>query len=543
MEDTDNEFTLGRPAKDAYGSLCSKRTPVVDMARLMAELTIPSAFPPEGYETGDDLPGNNQSAAAGFVNGLASTLMFMAFPPGQPIASFKVDEHRIQPDIDADPAMYSMVLLGLARLEIAHREKLATTPIATVYTEYLKQLLIAGNALWKHLKLREPTFHRCDTYVVKRAASGKPLVTILEEVVSLQDLDDDMRYFILSRPGAADHKDLKDVDEWERTACIHSVCKLKVDASGDASWLYWEEWEGHKLPGTEVETDYDTPPMWPGWLIPVPGKNWGRSYCEEYRGDLYSLEAHWSGINDITAAQALALMFVRPGSATSLKAVREARNLSMLPGDPDDVGMFRSEKGADLNGVGTTAEQVERRLARAFLQQQAIQRSGERVTAEEIKRLGQELDKLTGGLYTQIAQGSQQIIITRAIRLNEEDDKALPELPADVVSVKVATGIDALGNSNEFDNLVEFATTGQALFPKQYEVTVSAREGLLRLASYKGVKPDGLIKTEEAMAEEGQQDMAAQMAATMLDKGTGPAINALAAGGGLPSAAPEAAAP
>lgn len=524
-----SEFTLGddQKAEAVYLQLQTGRQQVIDMGRQMAELTIPAVFPPDGYSTGDDLPGNNQSLTAMAVNTLSSNIMFMAFPPGQPIVRLDVEETKMAAEIAEEPEVYSKTLLGLSRLELSHRKRLQATPIATTYNNYVKLLLVCGNALWKHLKLNEPMYRRPDCYVVQRSQSGLPLLTILEDHVRLQAMSKTHRDQI-ARLAPKDF--FKNKKEWEKEVTIYSVCKLKVgetDKDEDKSWLYWEEWEGHILEGTAVETDFDVPPMHPGWLIPVPGQNWARGYCEDYRGDLFVVEQHASAINDGASAAALALMFVKPGQ-TSLKAVREARNLSVLPGSAADVTMFRTEKTADFNFVVSNLEVAARRLSAAFMMQTSVQRQGERVTREEIVRIGTELDKALGGLNTQIAQYNQRPIIIRAIRLHESEDKSLPPIPDDIVSIQVITGTDALGASLEADTLQQYAEEGARAFPKTFEQVHNSGDYFRRMAAARGIKPDGLVKSPEQMQEDQAQAQQQAVQQQLLDKGTGPAVKGMA---------------
>lgn len=193
-DDTDdNKYSLGKDVKaeDVYNRLTTKRQAVVDMGRLMAELTVPSVFPPDGYQTGDDIPGNNQSIGAQCLNTLASALMFMAFPPNQPIMRLKALEYMVQEEVDKDPELWERITTALSRLELTHRERLQTTPIETAYVEYIKILLVGGNALWKHLRLATPTAHRPTCYVVKRDKAGEQLLVIHKETVNLQGMDQD----------------------------------------------------------------------------------------------------------------------------------------------------------------------------------------------------------------------------------------------------------------------------------------------------------------------------------------------------------------
>lgn len=524
------EYSLGKgqTAESVYDKLSGgTRQSVCDMGRRMAELTVPAVFPPEDYQPGDNLPGNNQSLGAHCVNTLTSHLEFMAFPPGQPIMRLPIEEHKLQPLADQDPQMWSKAVLAMARLEMAHRTKFQTTQLETAYAGYMKLLLVAGNALWKHIHLAEPSYHRPDCYVVKRNVGGTPLMTVHKEMMALSTMDESHVDFIMANADDDLRKDWADKPDWEKEVKVYS-CMILSREGDDKVWRYWQEFEGHVIPGTEVTTDYDNPPMWPGWLIPVYGADWGRGYCEEYRGDLYTTEAHSSALNDGASLAALSLLMVKPGSATSIKQVREAKNLSTLPGDAEDLSVFRSDKTADYNFVIQNYEIISRRLSAAFLLQSSVSRNAERVTKEEIQRLGQELDKAMGGLYTQIAQGNQRVIITRAVRLHEEDDKDLPEIPDEYVRIEVITGKDGLGQSLEFDNLTDYAAAGNAAFPQSFEAAHNALDYFRRLASSKGIKPDGLVKDEKQMAEEAQQEQQRQMSATLLDKATGPAVKGMA---------------
>lgn len=536
----EGEYSLGMKAEAFYDSLTGRRQAVEDMARKMAELTLPFSFPPLGYIEGDDLPGNNQSIGAQCVNTLVSKLADVAFPPGHPCLRLLPEETDIQAALDQDPEQWANIELALTRLAITHTTAFYTIGMRSAYIEYIRQLLVAGNAMWKHLKWRSPTWHRMDSYVVQRSTTGLQLAVVHKVCVSLAGLDDDTRAFVEERlqdTSKPTDQPPQGKNKWQQEVDIYCAQMYIPPASGDdeteGSFRYWEEFKGEYIPDTGVETDYDSPVMHAGWLIRTAGHNWSPSYCEMYRGDLYTVEAAASGMNDITAAAALSLMFHKPGSQSSIKQVREARNLSILPGSAEDLTMFRAEKSADNNTVGGNLEQAARRLSSAFLMQSAIQRSGERVTAEEIQRLGTELDKALGGLYTNISDGNQKPIIVRAVTLHEERNPKL-RLPRDKVTVEVITGIEATGDSIEASNLVDWGSVMSKMWGPKGVEQVDVNNFGKRYATLKGIKPDGLVLTPQQVATNGQQQQQAGMMQEAVSKGIGPGIKALAdrAGGG-----------
>jgi hypothetical protein len=509
-------------AAAAYDTLSKDRRSVEDLGRMMAELTIPSVFPPEGYKPGDNLPGNNQSLGARCVNTLASKLMFMAMPPGRPMMRFEVIEHRLQDEIRQNPDLWSRVELGLSRLEQAHRQRAGTTSLRSSYVGMMKLLLVAGNGCWKHIKLESPTYWRPDSYVVQRDNEGNQLLVILQECVVLASLEPDIKEFIL-----ANNEELEEEPEWETEVEIYSVCKLHVGEDGERTWCYWQEYEGEIIPDTEVETDFDVPPLYAAWLIPVYGENWGRSYCEEYRGDLYTVENHAAAINDGAAAASLHLTFVKPGSRTSVKQIREAPNLSVLAGDAADVTTLRTEKASDYKFVAENYQEAARRLGYAFLLHQAIQRDAERVTAEEWQQMAAELDQAMGGLYSELAQRFQRHVVNRYVALHEDSDKNLPALPPGLIQVGVVTGIDALGRTTEGVALVRFGTTMQQVFGPKGVQALDEGDFARRLAASEGIQPEGLVKDQQRVAQDNQQ-MEGQMARkAIVEKGTGPLVSAM----------------
>lgn len=520
------DYSLGEPAESVYNQLNMNRQAVIDTARLMAELTIPSLVPPDGWKTGDQICANNQSLGSRCVNNLAANLVFMAFPPNQPVMKLEAIEYEVQEQVNQDPELWAKMEIALGRLAEAHRKRLMSdTTLLSAYTHAMKLLIVAGNCLWKHNKLSSPTVYDPCHYAVKRNATGDPLLVIHKECLSLQTLSPDFRDQIYQG-----QPELRRQPQWEQEAEIYTVCKLDRAEGDEPVWHYWQEHKGTLLEGTEVETDFDDAPMVPLWMIPVYGQDWGRSYCEEYRGDLFCAEALSSATMDAASLAALSLLFVNPSGRTSLKQVREARNLSTFAGKAEDLSVFRSEKGADMAFVMKKGEEVDHRLGMAFLLNFAIQRNGERVTAEEIRRLGSELDKALGGLYSELAQKTTRPVVLRFMHLNEEENPKLPKLPKGIVQVQVITGMDALGDSKEVQDLEDLAAAVSKFFPKDAADILNSIGWSMRYAAAKGIKPDGVVNSPEAVKANRAQQAQDAMKQTLLEKGTTPAVSGLAQG-------------
>jgi hypothetical protein len=223
------------------------------------------------------------------------------------------------------------------------------------------------------------------------------------------------------------------------------------------------------------------------------------------------------------------MALIAPGASTNVKQFREAPNLSVLPGKEGDISFPATNKTGDGRFVSEHADGIARRLARAFLAQSSVQRDGERVTAEEITRLGTELDKAMGGLYTAIAQRNWRPVLKRGIALHEDSNKKLPQLPKGMVTIDVITGQDAMGSSGEKAGLIELGKSVAETFtnPEVADV-LNKLDFTQRLAASIGLKTDGLVPSNEEYAQSQASKQQQGMMNTLMEKGTTPAVKGIA---------------
>jgi hypothetical protein len=164
--------------------------------------------------------------------------------------------------------------------------------------------------------------------------------------------------------------------------------------------------------------------------------------------------------------------------------------------------------------AANSAKSIEDRLSRAFLLNSSIQRNGERVTAEEIRYLAQELETGLGGVYSIMSQEFQLPLIKR-LMAQMESQKRLPKLPKKLVKPKITTGIEALGRGNDADKLDGFIQgIGVEFGPQVLAQFINVSEYLSRRATARGVDPKGLVKGQDevnaAQAAAQKQAMIAQ---------------------------------
>ena len=258
----------------------------------------------------------------------------------------------------------------------------------------------------------------------------------------------------------------------------------------------------------------------------IDGEDYGRGFVEEYIGDIRSLESLTKSIVEASAAAAKVLFMVNPNGTTRARTLAEAPNGAIVQGSEGDVSVLQLNKFNDLRTAQTTMASITDRLSQAFLLTSGVVRDAERVTAEEIRMLSQELEAALGGLYSLLAQEMQLPIVTRLMdRMSKE--KRLPKLPKDIVKPTIVTGVEALGRGNDLNRLDMFlAGANQVVGPQAVNQYLNVSDYFKRRATALGIETEGLIKTEEEIQQAMQMQQQQEMMMKLGSPAVAPAINA-----------------
>jgi hypothetical protein len=225
-------------------------------------------------------------------------------------------------------------------------------------------------------------------------------------------------------------------------------------------------------------------------------------------GDLRSLEALTQAIVQGSAASAKVLFMVRPNGTTKSKDLSKAPNGAFVNGDANDVSTLQVQKSGDFRVALETMRMINDRLASAFLLNSSVQRAAERVTAEEVRYMAQELETALGGVYSILSQEFQLPLINLLLNTLVKQGK-MPKMPKDSVKPTVVTGIEALGRGQDLNKLATFLQYLQPLGAEVIASEMNLNDYIDRLAASLGIDTSGLIKSEEQKAQE--QAMQQQM--------------------------------
>lgn len=481
------EQDVGTVAK-RYSQLESERDTFLERGREAAKLTIPTLLPDEGHSGSTIYATPYQGIGARGVNNLASKLLLALLPPNSPFFRLTIDDFDLQAIAGNNRGQ---VEEGLARIERAAMQEIESKAIRVPVFEALKLLIVTGNALVYMPKEGGMKVFRPDRYCIKRDAMGNLLEIITKESVSALMLPEEVRSIIPPSETPVKNYDL--------------YTHVRATSRG---FEVHQEVAGIEVPKSRGTFKKDNNPFIPLRFIRIDGEDYGRGFIEEYIGDLRSLEALTQAIVQGSAASAKVLFLVRPNGSTKSRDLARAPNGAFLNGDANDVSTLQVQKAGDFRVSLETMRMINDRLSAAFLLNSSVQRAAERVTAEEIRFMAQELETALGGVYSILSQEFQLPLINLLLETLTKQGK-MPRMPKDSVKPTVVTGIEALGRGQDLNKLATFLQYLQPLGTEVIASEMNIGDYIDRLAASLGIDTSGLIKSPEQKAQE--QMMAQQM--------------------------------
>lgn len=489
-----------------YAALENDRNVFLQRGRECSLLTVPSILPPAGFSAASRLPTPYQSLGARGVRTLASKLLLSLFPSNTPFFEYKIDDQTLA-KLGAKRGEFEK---ALASRERATCTELDTSVFRPAAFQALTHLIVTGNAMFYLPKKQgdRAQMYRIDQYVTRRDPAGNLMEAIIRERLDVLSLPLDLQARIAATKEFAG----RDKNTYAKTEVdLFTSITLK----SDGKYHVFQEACGVVLPGTEGTYTKENMPYFALRFSSQPGEHYGRGYVEEYLGDLDSLEALSEALVEGSAASARIVFMVNPSGVTSLKVVATAKTGDTVSGNAEDVKVMQVMKGADLEIAKKQAEEISTRLSYAFLLHSAVQRTGDRVTASEIRYMASELDDGLGGVYTLLAADFQ----SPCVRLFEKRMEArlkVPELPSDMVHPVLISGLEAIGRGHDQQNLHMFAQDIiQVLTPQIAAQYLNFDEYLKRASAGYGIDPEGLVKSAEEVQAAQQQAQQAQMMQTL----------------------------
>ena len=493
-------------ARERYNKLTSDRSQFLDTAVECSKLTLP-------YLISDDLSTKYnhkalrspwQSVGAKAVVTLAAKLMLALLPPQTTFFKLQIRDDKLGEEIPKE--VRSELDLSFSKMERMIMDYIAASSDRVVVHQALKHLIVGGNALVFMSKdgLKHYPLNR---YVVSRDGNGNVLEIVTKELISKKVLGVELPE---PKPNSVvDGNRGSDGDDVE----VYTYVKLD---SKSGRWVWHQEVDDMILPKSRSTAPKNASP----WLVlrfnTVDGEDYGRGRVEEFIGDLKSLEGLSQALVEGSSAAAKVVFLVSPSSTTKPKTIADAGNGAIVQGRPEDVAVIQVGKTADFNTANQMVQQLERRIADAFMQLNV--RQSERTTAEEVRLTQMELEQQLGGIFSLLTIEFLVPYLNRTLLVLQRN-KEIPNIPKDLVRPSIVAGVNALGRGQDRESLTAFIQTiAQTLGPEALMRFINASEAIKRLAAAQGIDVLNLVKTEEQMAQEMQQQQQAAAQQSLVDQ-------------------------
>jgi len=480
--------------KKQYDAAATKREPFLRRARQYAELTIPSLLPPLGSNGTQDLPEPYNDFGGQAVTTLASKFLLAMLPPNELAAKLGVsNDVLLKSGTDTTPPDVEQ---GLAKSEKLIREEVERLLWREPTYLTMQLLLVTGSGCEVMMPDGSIKVFRLDQFITHRDATGKAVKIITLETLSPATVPVEMQDLIAPDKQKNPDAQIELYTIWERQA--------------DGRYKSWQEIDSKRVPRSTGLYEEDELNVWvPRWAA-VPKEDYGRSKIEEHIGAFRTLENASRSLVEGVAMASRHITLVNPNAAGgNLRArIAKATNGSVLSGREDDVKMLKFD---NINGVELaekTVVRVTQKLAAAFLMASDLRRDAERVTAEEIRMLAQELESGLGGAYTLITGNLMRPRFNRLVKVMKKA-RRLPEWPKGTIAITITTGIAALGraaDAQKYGEAIGLITN----LPPQFQGRIKEDDLLKGWFTSRGMP--AMVRTDAEMQAEAQRMIAQQAA-------------------------------
>jgi len=493
-------------AESRWKELEQYRSEYLQRAIECSALTLPTMIPESdlnssGGGVGGRIASLRQGAGARGVSSLAAKLLLALMPPSQPFFRLTIDAGKVREWLQGQPGQaesdvltkLDQMLSSMERQILMRFDKLQAR---NAVFEATKHLIVGGNAL---LYVGSDTIrmYGLRSFVIDRDPEGNVSEIIIREQVS-------ERYMPAREPKESMSDDGSDDKEDVYTM-------VTIDPTADPQVEWYQEYDGEKLRGTAGFSKLDANPWIPLRLHRIAGESYGRGLVEEVIGDLQSLESLARAIVEGSLIAARAIGLVNPNGVTRADVLARAENGAIVPGNAADVEFLQVQKQNDFATALQTMQLIERRLQYTFLTNEATRRDAERVTAEEIRLMAEQLEQGLGGVYSVLSSEMQLPLIRRVLNLMQKEG-GLPPIPEGLVEPQVTTGLEAIGRGNDKQRLTNFLqTVAASIGPEQFMQYINPAELIRRFAAADGIDTAGLVKDDQQLQAEQAQNQQAMV--------------------------------
>jgi len=465
--------------KEFYNKYAGDRQSYEDMAVRISKMTLPYLMPEQGFSSSSKLSDTiAQSYCGRMLNTLKAKMGMSLLPPSTSSFRLSPDAEALEMITGGNPDMNAEVNAKISSVTARINNEIENQQIRDKVFDMLLQLIGVGSCIIEKIEDDGIMVHTLRNFAVDLDSTGEARTMCIVE----------------------DKKDLPEGVVPKAEEDEYKLYTLIERNNEDGKW-YVTQAIDDEIVGKEIKyTDDKLPFEYVGWTF-VTGDKYHRSYAEDYIDDMENYNSLANLITKGSIIAAKSLIFVdQRGNRTKLRDVANSKNGDVINGKSDDVSSFTLDKNYDFQIPMERLQDIGKNLASAFLMNESVTRDAERVTAQEIRFMAQELESSSlSGIYSKLSKKvSKRIVqwIMDEIGIKFEG-----------IGINIITGLDALGRSQEAQKLDSLVMRMANMGLNQW---LNEAELISRYASFDGIDVTGLVKTPSQVAQERQQQAQAQ---------------------------------
>ena len=506
------EKAKGKTLAQEFQQLDSKKLSMYRRCEEYATWTLPYVFPVMGIKDQEN-QGASDSTGAMAVNNLSNKVTMTLFQPNSPFfrltASNKVLTELKKAAEDGDTEAGNVLATIDQRLADAEKDAMQAlnyNRFRTEATNVVKSLIITGNALMYHPENGKVQSYGFRDYVISRDLSGTVIRIITRDKKAFYTFKEEVQKLLRAGNNGKKYKDNCDVTVY-----------TKIEMNAEGKYDLTQAADDVPLDTKATYTAEDLPYITLTWNL-VRGEDYGRGLVEDYAGSFHALYVLNSALVDMVGITSDIKFLVDPGSTVDVQKLNDSESGSYHSGKEGDVTTVQLNKIQDIQIVENAVARYANQIARAFLMNSSVPRDAERVTAEEIRYVAQELELAHAGTYSRFAEEWQlrvAILMLKTVNISIGKGKSLYP--------QIITGLDTLSRAGDLDNLRMMIADLQLLEAVPDDIRAAINP--LKFAAYvgirRGVDYEKFIYTAPEMQQRQQAQQAQEAQAMQMEAGAG----------------------
>ncbi len=469
-----------------YNSVLADRKPYESRAEQIANISLPATIRADGSTGSNELISSaSQSFNGGLVNNLKSKMGMALLPPST--SSFRLlPDPMLFKDIKDSEGAKEKIRAELSMNTDIINKDIEIQQIRDSLFTMIQQLIIVGSVVVEKIPNDGILVYPLKSFVTRLDSRGNPVAIVTHEK-------------IIQLPKDITVKEIK--DEYDLFTAYY------VD--DDGKWIMKQDIDGEIVGKEKSYKDYDALPVryfgW-NWLV---GDQYHRPFAEDYYADMNQVDKLGKLNTEGAVISAKSVLMVdQRGGRTRTKDIADAANGDIIDGRADDVTAFQFNKNFDFQVSNEREATIKKELMKSFLDTGSVQRDAERVTAEEIRLMAQQLESSTlAGIYSKLSLQWSKWIVQKVMKEVKIEFEA--------IEPSILTGLDSLGRSQESQKLDGYMQRMTALELRHYIKDIELAN---RYADFEGINTVDLLKTTKEVESEMKAAQQQQAEQTLVDE-------------------------